>query len=94
MVGNLPEDFLRPDVDIVQTSSPANNMGAHSQQEMIDRELAIQLQQQQWAQQRHQIIQTNYAGQLTITVVEVLIFNLVFFISKLMYFKINDYQHL
>ena len=94
MVGNLPEDFLRPDVDIVQTSSPANNMGAHSQQEMIDRELAIQLQQQQWAQQRQQIIQTNYAGQLTITVVEVLIFNLVFFISKLMYFKINDYQHL
>lgn len=74
MVGNLPEDFLRPDVEFVQTSNPANNMGAHSQQEMIDRELAIQLQQQQWAQQRHQIIQTNYAGQLTITVVEVLLF--------------------
>lgn len=73
MVGNLPEDFLRPDVDFVPTSSPAN-MGAHSQQELIDRELAIQLQQQQWAQQRHQIIQTNYAGQLTITVVEVFVF--------------------
>ncbi len=94
MVGNLPEDFLRPDVDIVQTSSPANNMGAHSQQEMIDRELAIQLQQQQWAQQRHQIIQTNYAGQLTITVVEVLFYLFSIIISKYKHLNINDYQYL
>jgi len=55
----LPEDFLRPDV--LQSSS--------SQQEIADRELAMQLQQHQWAAQQQHPVQ-NCVGQLIITIVE------------------------
>ena len=67
VVGNLPDDFLRPDVT---TSSGGYNDPA--QQELADRQLAMQLQQQQqWAAINRQQISQNYAGQLIVTVVEV-----------------------
>jgi hypothetical protein len=63
-LGNLPEDFLRPD------SIASSQM---SQQEMADHQLALHLQQQQWASSSRQPIYStqHYAGQLIITVVEV-----------------------
>jgi hypothetical protein len=65
VLGNLPDDFLRP--DNLLGSSP-------SHQERIDRELAIQLHQQQRVA-NIQYVNQSYAGQLIITIVEVIIFN-------------------
>ena len=65
VLGNLPDDFLRP--DSLLGSSP-------SHQERIDRELAIQLHQQQRVA-NIQYVNQSYAGQLIITIVEVIIFN-------------------
>ena len=65
VLGNLPDDFLRP--DSLLGSSP-------SHQERIDRELAIQLHQQQHVA-NIQYVNQSYAGQLIITIVEVIIFN-------------------
>ena len=61
VLGNLPEDFLRP--DSLLGSSP-------SHQERIDRELAIQIHQQQRVA-NIQYVNQSYAGQLIITIVEV-----------------------
>ena len=61
VLGNLPDDFLRPDS---MGSTPS------SHQERIDRELAMQLHQQQRVA-NIQYINQSYAGQLIITVVEV-----------------------
>ncbi|XP_046456843.1 toll-interacting protein B-like [Daphnia pulex] len=60
VLGNLPDDFLRP--DSLQGSNP-------SHQERIDRELAIQLHQQQRVA-NIQYVNQSYAGQLIITIVE------------------------
>lgn len=60
VLGNLPDDFLKP--DSLMSSSP-------SQQESIDRELAIQIHQQQRSA-NIQYINQSYAGQLIITIVE------------------------
>lgn len=70
VLGRLPEDFLRPDA-IVGSS--------HSQQEQIDRELAMQIHQQQRAA-NIQYLNQSYAGQLIITIVEVTLY---------FFFKIN-----
>lgn len=61
VLGNLPDDFLKP--DSLMGSSP-------SKQENIDRELAIQIHQQQRSA-NIQYINQSYAGQLIITIVEV-----------------------
>lgn len=63
VLGNLPDDFLRPD-SLHMGSSPS------SHQERIDRELAMQLHQQQRVA-NIQYINQSYAGQLIITVIEV-----------------------
>jgi len=60
VLGNLPDDFLRPDTLPGSDSS--------SEQEIADRELAMQLQQHQWAAQHHPA--QNCVGQLIISVVE------------------------
>lgn len=60
VLGNLPDDFLR-------LESAGNHL---SQQEQIDRQLAMQLHQQQRLA-NIQYINQSYAGQLIITVVEV-----------------------
>lgn len=63
LVGQLADDFLRP--------SEAPAVQGASQQEMIDRQLAMQLQ--------HQLVGSpsysghGYAGQLVMTVVEVML---------------------
>lgn len=66
MVGNLPDDFLRPG-DVSSRSTIIHP----SQQEMADRELAMHLQQQQQWAAAHQHFTQSYAGQLVVTVVEV-----------------------
>jgi len=67
VLGNLPEDFLRPD----EPSSSSQGTSSASQQEIADRQLAIQLQSQQLSGVRHQHhMSQSYAGQLIITIVE------------------------
>ena len=63
VLGNLPDDFLRPD------TLPGSDVS--SQQELADRELAMQLQQQQQWAAHHQHPAQNCVGHLIITVVEV-----------------------
>lgn len=63
VLGNLPDDFLRPDC-----------FPGSSQQERIDRELAMQMHQQQRVA-NIQYVNQSYAGQLIITVVEVTLFS-------------------
>ena len=72
MLGNLPDDFLRPDTLPGSDSS--------SEQEIADRELAMQLQQHQWAAQHHPA--QNCVGQLIISVVEVVSLQIRFHFTK------------
>lgn len=72
VLGNLPDDFLRPDTLPGSDSS--------SEQEIADRELAMQLQQHQWAAQHHPA--QNCVGQLIISVVEVVSLQIRFHFTK------------
>ena len=78
MLGDLPDDFLRPDA--------LSGSNASSQQEIADRELAMQLQQHQWAVHQHPA--QNCVGQLIITVVEVVFLVHSFYKINLIFFSV------